>query len=545
MKGKKNVIVRVSLLSVFVLLLIVLLVKNTDIGKQSSDSQQTSQETENAKESGSANSELTRGSIEDNSVDLSKGIIGGTENHGFPTFNTPDIKALEVEDDFHIEDYYITSRYGAFNHYYIDENKVLWATGSNEYGQLGNGSYSYEDKYEEPVKVAENVLMVDASENGYFTIYVTEAGELYGMGANYGLVLLGEGSEANTSLEYTKVPTPVLLMNDVLYARAGRESIVVIKKDKSAYWWGQYAPLTHTHGGDVFNDYWKVVEDEENPVKMLAATPRKVMDNCRYITSGAFQGAAISESGELYTWGCNIFGQCGMPVTGDDFIRQPIKVLDDVKMVWIENMQFNDPLSPPSEINWNDWDYSYNAFVLKKDGTIAAAGVNIGEQEKVTEINGDLESTEVHIYSDTFIPIHVKEYLEEDNRALLQALEFGMNKEEVENILNKGGLSNYWVEYDNMAYFVVENSRYYCHFDEQGTLQEILLQEGGSRDDRFVIGVDLDTLEERVKKEGGILEKAEKPEESLEWYVYFDDKQQIRYEFGMYEGELSCLFEKP
>ena len=545
MQDKNKLIVRLSLLVVFVFIVIVLIVKNTDMAGQLHEEQQSVQQIENEKESKKINSNLGEDSSKEGTVDLSRGIIGGTESHGLPTFNTPDIKVLEVANDFRIEDYYITSRYGAFNHYYIDEDKVLWATGGNEYGQLGNGSYSYEEKYEEPVKVAENVLMVDASENGYFAIYVTEAGELYGMGANYGLVLLGEDSEANTTLEYTKVPTPILLMSDVIYARAGRESIVAIKKDKSAYWWGQYAPWTHTHAGDIFNDYWKVVEDEENPVKMLATKPRKVMDNCRYITSGAFQGAAIGESGELYTWGCNIFGQCGTPVIGDDFIRNPIKVLDDVKMVWVENMQFNDPLSSPSEINWGDWDYSYNTFILKNDRTIAAAGVDIGKQEKVTEINGDLESTEVHTYSDTFIPIHVKEYSEENNRALLQELVFGMNKDEVESILNQGGLSSYWVEYDNMSYFVVENSRYYCYFDEQGALHEILLQEGGSRDNRFTMGMDLASLEEIVKREGGTLETDEKREDSLEWYVYFDDKQQIRYEFGMYEGELSCLFEKP
>lgn len=549
MQGKKNVIVRLSLVGVFVVIILILFITKTDIFKSNNEKQLENsaniEETNMDNDSTDSDTEKEMADSTEEGIDLGKGIIGGTESYGLPSFNTPDIKSLEVEDDFHIEDYYITSKYGAFNHYYIDENKVLWATGGNEYGQLGNGSYSYENKYEEPVKVAENVLMVDVSGNDYFAIYVTEEGELYGMGANYGLVLLGEGSEANTSLEYTKVPTPVLLMSDVIYARAGRESIVAIKKDKSAYWWGQYAPLTHTRGGDLFNDYWKVVEDEENPVKMLATKPRKVMDNCRYITSGAFQGAAISESGELYTWGCNVFGQCGTTVTGDDFIRQPVKVLDDVKMVWLETMQFNDPLSPPAEINWNDWDYSYNSFVLKNDGTIAAAGVNIGEQEKVTEVNGDLETTEVHVYSDSFVPIHVKEYSEEANRAVLKELAFGMDKDEVENILKQGGLSSYWVEYDNMAYFVVENSRYYCHFDEQGVLYEILLQEGGSRDNRFTIGMNLPTLEETVKKEGGTLEHAEKQEESLEWYVYQDNKQQIRYEFGMYEGELSCLFEKP
>lgn len=538
MQDKKNVIVKLVLVGVFIIVVAFLLISNQRTGEKANLAENT-KATESDDQSEGDTGEKADGNSQEAGQESEDAIIAN-----LPVFYAKDIKALDVKDDFRIEDYYITSRYGAFNHYYIDENKVLWATGGNEYGQLGNGSYSYEDKYEEPVKVAENVLMVDVSGNDYFAIYVTEAGELYGMGANYGLVLLGEGSEANTALEYTKVPEPVLLMSDVIYARAGRESIVAIKKDKSAYWWGQYAPLTHTHSGDTFNDYWKVVEDEKNPVKMLATKPRKVMDNCRYITTGAFNGAAISENGELYTWGSNIFGQCGMPVTGDDFIRTPVKVMDGVKMVWVEAIQFNDPLSPPPEINWMNGEYSYTTFILKNDNDVMAAGINLGDQQKVTEVNGDLESTEVNVYSDTFVPIQVIEYSEEANREVLQNLYFGMGKEEAEKILNQGGLRNYWMEYDDMAYFVVEDSQYYCHFDKNGELEQILLQVGGSRDGRFRIGMDFSELETIVTNAGYSLKKMEdSSEDSGERYTYRDEELQIEYEFFIYEGKLSVLQE--
>ena len=84
----------------------------------------------------------------------------------------------------------------------------------------------------------------------------------------------------------------------------------------------------------------------------------KIMDNCKYITTGTFTGAAISEEDELYTWGCNIFGECGIEVTDDD--------------------------------------------------SMLAVGENLGTQEKVTEVNGDLVETQTHYYSDSFVPIRVK-----------------------------------------------------------------------------------------------------------------------------------------
>lgn len=43
--------------------------------------------------------------------------------------------------------------------------------------------------YSEPVQIDENVIHVDASDNGYFVTYITEEHELYGLGANTSGVL--------------------------------------------------------------------------------------------------------------------------------------------------------------------------------------------------------------------------------------------------------------------------------------------------------------------------------------------------------------------
>lgn len=538
MQDKKSVIVRLSLLGVFIAAVVILMVTK---GNAQEDTKQP-EITENAEVGDSINSNEMKNEGSFSEAPLSE----DNTKSDLPSFYTPDITALEISDTFNIEDYYITSRYSAANHFYIDENKTLWATGRNEYGQMGTGSFDSEEYYEEPIKVAENVILVDTSWNGYFTIYLTEAGELYGMGATYPGPLLGfaDKGQGDNAIGYPNITEPILLMSDVAYARAGRECVVALKKDKTAYWWGQYAPWTHSRAGDIYNNYWKVVEDEKNPVKMLAIEPRKIMDNCKYITTGTFHGAAISEAGELYTWGCNIFGECGTPVIGDDFIRTPVKVLDDVKMVWAETMYFNDPLSSPPEIIRRDSDYIYNTFVLKRDDSIVAAGIGLGEQQKVTEVNGDLDSTEVHLYSDIFVPVQVIEYSEEANREVLKQLQFGMNKEEVETVLTKGGLTSHWMEYDDMAYFAVEDSRYYCYFDKNGKFEQLFLQEGGSRDERFVIGMDFSKLEELIINEGGTLEKVEEnSDDATIWYIYLDEAQQIQYKFGIYEEKLSVLWE--
>ena len=135
--------------------------------------------------------------------------------------------------------------------------------------------------------------------------------------------------------EYNEVPSPVLLMDNVAYARAGRESIVALDKEGNVWWWGQYKTTYLTRRYDKAADLsWKTQEDEENPTKMLANHPRKILEDCVYATTGDMTGAAIGRDGSLYTWGLNIFGECGAEVTSDDFLRTPKKALENVRMVW-------------------------------------------------------------------------------------------------------------------------------------------------------------------------------------------------------------------
>lgn len=348
---------------------------------------------------------------ENNKENADADAATGGEEEILPVFYVEDRNVLQMEESFSLEDYYITSRYTASNHYYIDENNVLWGTGKNEFGQLGTGTYGVEEYYEDPVRIAENVISVDASWNEYFCIYLTEGGELYGIGLNYAEVLLGEGSESPvyTNINnYQKVTEPILVMTDVAYARAGRECIVVLQNNKSAYWWGQYVATTSTNAD--YENYWKLEEDASNPVKMFAAEPMKIMEQCKYITTGTFTGAAISESGELYTWGLNVFGQCGTPVTEDDFVRTPVKVMDNVKMVWQGRIIFGDPMIRSSEFGRWESNYEYNTFVLKEDNSLLAVGLNMGNQEKVTQRNGDIAETQTHRYGDDFVPVQVIEY---------------------------------------------------------------------------------------------------------------------------------------
>ena len=154
----------------------------------------------------------------------------------FPVYYVENMDGLHLDDtDFDITNYYFRNEY-EYNHYYIDNDNVLWGVGDNSEGQLGIGNRSsYEGT---PQKMAENVIHVDGA--AFFVIYLTENGELYGAGANQNGLMGLENPYGKEWIYYDDIvaASPVLLMSDVKYARASQSGIVVLKDDGSVWWWG-------------------------------------------------------------------------------------------------------------------------------------------------------------------------------------------------------------------------------------------------------------------------------------------------------------------
>lgn len=330
-----------------------------------------------------------------------------------PVFDVDSVEELELLRGFHLEDYYITNRTAAGNRFYIDSGSVLWGYGSNDYGQLGNGQRDELGVfYSEPIRIASDVVSVDMSMNGYFCIYLTSDGKLYGMGADIDHIL-GEDSDPEGSPEvmigqetFPAVTSPVLIEENVAYARTGGKCIVYLKNDGSVWWQGRYEDISYS--GIVVEQREEGLQTEES-WRMRAVSPQKLLDNCIYVTTSGENGAAISVNGELYTWGWNIMGQCGTAVSDDLFVREPVKVLDNVQMVWTGSLSFNSPEQEIPEIWHYNALYRFTVFARLKDGTFMAAGEGAGDKEIRNLIGGgDLSSEVIYRYSDTFVPIQIE-----------------------------------------------------------------------------------------------------------------------------------------
>ncbi len=267
----------------------------------------------------------------------------------------------EIKVSINIEDFYTTNIGDASNLYYVDENKVLWGSGNNNCGQLGQGTQDF-DYHKEMVKIAENVIHVDYSQWG-FMIYLTEDHKLYGVGTDGGGALLRNKEVGFKTLANYKnyiESTPVLLMENVVFAKCGRKDIACMLEDKSVWTWG-------TVWQDSPTNFYYVAE------------PEKILDNVMLLAGGWYNYAALQEDGSVWTWGYNYAGNCG--TDEDILISKPVKVAEDAVMVWAGRTNVNIDCKDITEFNGVYERQKENTIILKKDGSYRACGLGLGEEK--------------------------------------------------------------------------------------------------------------------------------------------------------------------
>ena len=297
---------------------------------------------------------------------------------------TPETESTEkLSLSFTLEDYYTTNTGNPTNLYHIDENNVLWGCGDNHYGQLGQGTQD-NDFHEEMVKIAENVVHVDYSEKG-FVIYLTADKKLYGFG-NAGSGALQQYDEItpamyrNAEKTYT-IQEPILLLEDVVYAKCGQDDIAALKTDKSVWVWG---------------NIWRTGD-----VSCYSKMPVKVLEDAIFLTGGWFNHAALQSDGSVWTWGYNYTGNCG--VSDGITVSTPVKVADDVIMVWTESTKYNTDCKNIADFQGEYERSLENTMIQKSDGSYWICGKDVGETEKI--LSDYFEAMEYRVIcSSEFLP---------------------------------------------------------------------------------------------------------------------------------------------
>ena len=358
---------------------------------------------------------------------------------------------------------YTTNLIKGGNHYWIDENGCLWGTGTTEYGQLGNLDESL-SKVFEPVAIAENVVHVDYS-GEYFLIYVTSDHKLYGMGGNAAGILDPTSIDYRNGSYMNVLTSPVLLMENVIYAKCGYSTIIALQENGDVYVLG--------------NNYYVPFVSESY------VAPQKVMENAKYVTSYIHSYAAIDENNSLWTWGNNKLGQCGIGFFSDEIV-EPQKILDDVACAWMGKVAFNSS----GEVNAHDC-----LIALKVDGSALGCGEGIGNEVSALEgiNNFDVQHSQKEIASANLIPIQFREFVPFS----LQGVELYWSEEELIQFLEANGIeyhTGYTYE-DHYLLYSANNGEWEFIFDSSGQLA-------------VITNTKTDEIERNMLKSGDSLEQA-------------------------------------
>ncbi|MCL2593939.1 MAG: S-layer homology domain-containing protein [Promicromonosporaceae bacterium] len=180
----------------------------------------------------------------------------------------------------------------------------LYTWGSNEWGQLGDGTITGRHT---PARVLTEVTAISAG--SAHSMALRSDGSLYAWGANW-IGQLGDGTTASG------VPTPVRVLTGVTAISAGGSHSMALRSDGSLYAWG-----TNQVGQ---------VGDGTNDIGIL--TPVRVLTGVTAISAGGSHSMALRSDGSLYTWGANWRGQVG-DGSNDFGILTPVRVLTGVTAI--------------------------------------------------------------------------------------------------------------------------------------------------------------------------------------------------------------------
>ena len=305
-----------------------------------------------------------------------------TEEAAGYSFNAGDLYDMRLDAQT-IEDYYMKSCGDQFNLYTIDEDGVLWGSGHNEYAQIGLG-YADEEFHEKKSKIAEHVVHVDYSQKD-FVVYLTEEGKLYGLGNDSTYMLLQHTEMPVEDLAYpTKryVTSPALLLEDVSYARCGRDDVVALKKDGTVWTWGMIWNYQSTG--------------------YCIPMPQQILTDVKMITGGWFNHAALKEDGTLWTWGYNFSGNCGTDKA--TMIETPVQVAEDVQRVWTGLLNYSAKEDDITDMEEFGNDYVENTIIEKTDGTFYACGMGVGDKSVVLPQYYEVSELDT-VCSSEFLPL--------------------------------------------------------------------------------------------------------------------------------------------
>ncbi|MFT4186028.1 MAG: hypothetical protein QM613_02200, partial [Micrococcaceae bacterium] len=194
--------------------------------------------------------------------------------------------------------YAITGTYGS------NTAGALYATGRNGYGQLGSGNTTSRNNIAVRVNSSTNFLQVAS---GWATAYAITAGQrLFATGNNdYGQIGRGGTVDSQTMVQVGLNTAPNALWQQV---SSTYQHAMALTTDNLLYVWGQNS------SGQVGDNS---TTNRGNPINISLPASAPSGATWNFVAAGASQSYALDSEDNLYSWGSNAQGQLGNGSTTD------------------------------------------------------------------------------------------------------------------------------------------------------------------------------------------------------------------------------------
>jgi alpha-tubulin suppressor-like RCC1 family protein len=252
----------------------------------------------------------------------------------------------------------------------IKQDGTLWAWGSNSTGQLGDGTTTQRLS---PVQIGTDKWTSIASSSSH-SLGIKQDGTLWGWGDNFS-GQLGDGTSFNVGTNTKKLSPAQIGTDKWSSVSTTLDSSYGIQQDGTLWTWGgafyressKSAALVPTKIG---NDKW---------IKIATCGY-----NLGYLFPIIYQHAlGIKQDGTLWAWGYNFYGQLGDGTTESADELSPVQIGTDNK--W-KQVSVSDRISQAIKEDGTLWVWGYNRNGQLGDGTNTNrySPVQIGTEEWLT-----------------------------------------------------------------------------------------------------------------------------------------------------------------
>ncbi len=205
---------------------------------------------------------------------------------------------------------YIFKNYNENNALIVTNDDKVFAFGDNSYGVLGFG-HSSQIKQITINEELSHKQMIDFKNGFYHIIARTIDGKVYCWGCNW-FAVLGNGN--NDRLIYRPQLNQYLSDKQIIDICCGFSHSLALTSSGEVYAWGynKFGQIANRRKG--LNEWFN--ECQSIPIKVNGFNDEKVIE----ISCGLCHSMALTQSGRVFSWGNNRFGQLGRNKTKDSNI---------------------------------------------------------------------------------------------------------------------------------------------------------------------------------------------------------------------------------